>query len=165
MPKHRFKPRPSGFEGNPSANWATNTALLWTASLAPWFRQCLHFCCPGFESQAHHLCFFQFILLKLKLYLLLEWGNDEKKRKRGRNMSILKSTALLLSSFIILCFETKMKELTNSFVRWPPSGPQNFVRCTFCFPKLLNLLFCNLIYCTSQMNQIIDRLFTLFPQN
>ena len=38
---------------------------------------------PGFESPEPHLYFFQIILLKLKLYLLLKWENDENTRKRG----------------------------------------------------------------------------------
>ena len=39
-----------------------------------WVSNCGHHssCDPGFESQSHHLRFFQFILLKLELYLLLE---------------------------------------------------------------------------------------------
>ena len=35
------------------------------AAIAQWIRLRLPSCCPGFESQAHHLCFFQFILFKL----------------------------------------------------------------------------------------------------
>ena len=34
-------------------------------------------CGLGFESQAHHLCFFQFLLLKLL------WENDENKQKEA----------------------------------------------------------------------------------
>ena len=37
------------------------------AAIAQWIRLHLPSCCPGFESQAHHLCFFQFI--KFKLYI------------------------------------------------------------------------------------------------
>ena len=32
------------------------------AAIAPWFRLRLPSCGPGFESQAHHPCFFQFVL-------------------------------------------------------------------------------------------------------
>ena len=32
------------------------------AALALWFHLRLPSCGPGFESQAHHLCFFQFVL-------------------------------------------------------------------------------------------------------
>ena len=35
----------------------------WGAAIAPWIRLRLPSCCPGFESQAHHLCFHQFIKL------------------------------------------------------------------------------------------------------
>ena len=42
---------------------------------------------PGFKSLEQHLDFFQLILFKLELYLLLEWENDENKRKRGQDWS------------------------------------------------------------------------------
>ena len=35
------------------------------AAIAPWFHLHLPSCGPGFKSQAHHLRFFQFVLLKL----------------------------------------------------------------------------------------------------
>ena len=34
----------------------------WGAAIAQWIRLHLPSCRPGFESQAHHLCFFQFKL-------------------------------------------------------------------------------------------------------
>ena len=49
------------------------------AAIAPWFRLRLPSCGPGFESQAHHLRFFQFGLLKL----LLELEKNENKRKEA----------------------------------------------------------------------------------
>ena len=49
------------------------------AAIAPWFRLRLPSCGPRFESQAHHLCFFQFVLLKL----LLELGKNENKQKEA----------------------------------------------------------------------------------
>ena len=33
-------------------------------AIAPWFRQRLPYCGPGFKSQAHQLCFYQFVLLQ-----------------------------------------------------------------------------------------------------
>ena len=39
--------------------------FAWVAAIAPWFRLRPPSCGPGFESQAHRLRFFQFILLKL----------------------------------------------------------------------------------------------------
>ena len=42
-----------------------NTKSAWVAALALWFCLCLPSCGPRFESQAHHLRFFQFVLLKL----------------------------------------------------------------------------------------------------
>ena len=44
-------------------NSRTTTPVIGVAAIAPWFRLHLPSCGPGFESQAHHLCFFQ--LLKL----------------------------------------------------------------------------------------------------
>ena len=47
------------------------------AAIAPWFRLCLPSCGPGFKSQAHHLHFFQFVLLKLYR------GNGKNKQKEA----------------------------------------------------------------------------------
>ena len=38
---------------------------LGVAAIAPWFRLCLPSYGPGIKSQAHHLHFFQLVLLKL----------------------------------------------------------------------------------------------------
>ena len=40
------------------------------ADIAQWIRLRLPSCHTGFESQAHHLCFFQFILFKLYIFHL-----------------------------------------------------------------------------------------------
>ena len=50
---------------------------IWVAAIAPWFRLRLPSCGPRFESQAHHLCFFQFVLLKLYR------ENHENKQKEA----------------------------------------------------------------------------------
>ena len=50
----------------------------WGAAIAPWFRLGLPSCGPGFESQAHHLCFFQFVLLKL-----YPENNENKQKEAG----------------------------------------------------------------------------------
>ena len=47
------------------------------AAIAPWFRLRLPSCGPGFESQAHHLRFFQFVL---KLY---QEKNENKQKEAG----------------------------------------------------------------------------------
>ena len=54
------------------------------AAIAPWFRLRLPSCGPGFESQAHHLRFFQFGLLKLYQ------ENNKNKQKRGRDWPIFR---------------------------------------------------------------------------
>ena len=56
------------------------------AAIAQWIRLRLPSCRPGFESQAHHLCFHQFI--KKIVYC----GKDENKQKRGRDRSIFKKS-------------------------------------------------------------------------
>ena len=48
------------------------------AAIAPWFRLRLPSCGPGFESLAHHLCFFQFVLLKL-----YQENNENKQKEAG----------------------------------------------------------------------------------
>ena len=48
------------------------------AALAPWFRLRLPSCGPGFKSQALHLCFFQFVLLKL-----YRVNNENKQKEAG----------------------------------------------------------------------------------
>ena len=50
----------------------------WVAAIAPWFRLCLPSCGPGFKSQALHLCFFQFVLLKL-----YRENNENKQKEAG----------------------------------------------------------------------------------
>ena len=50
----------------------------WVAAIAPWFRLHLPSCGPGFESRAHHLCFFQFELLKL-----YQENNENKQKEAG----------------------------------------------------------------------------------
>ena len=58
-----------------------NSALkysLWVAAIAPWFRLRLPSCVPGFDSQALHLRFFQFVLLKL-----YRENNENKQKEAG----------------------------------------------------------------------------------
>ena len=43
--------------------------IKWVAAIAPWFCLRLPSCSPGFESQAHHLCFFNY------------WNCNEKRTK------------------------------------------------------------------------------------
>ena len=55
--------------------------IIGVAAIAPWFCLRLPSCGLGFKSQAHHLCFFQFVL-KLK------WEKNENKQKRGQDWPI-----------------------------------------------------------------------------
>ena len=60
--------------------------LVWGAAIAQWIRLPLPSSRPGFESQAHHLCFFQIIYLSFEL----ECEKNENKQKRGRDWPIFK---------------------------------------------------------------------------
>ena len=71
------------------------------AAIAPWFRLCLPSCGPGFESQAHHLCFFQFVLLKL-----YRENNENKQKEAGIGPFLKKELAIFnVSSVAIALFE------------------------------------------------------------
>ena len=53
------------------------------AAIAQWIRLCLPSCRPGFESQVHHLRFFQF--LKLKLFIChSNWNVKRTKINKKR---------------------------------------------------------------------------------
>ena len=71
--------------------WAKITVFqqCWfrAAAIAQWFHQLLSSCGRGFESEAHQLCFFQFLLLKLW------WAKDENKQK-GAGIDPFKNAGL-----------------------------------------------------------------------
>ena len=70
------------------------------AAIAPWFRLRLPSRGPGFESQAHHLRFFQYVLLKL-----YQENNENKQKKRlglAHFLQLLDKNTFLLS-FPKLC--------------------------------------------------------------
>ena len=76
------------------------------AAIAQWICLRLPSCRPGFESQAHHLCFHQFI--KKIVYC----GKDENKQKRGRDRSIFKSIVNYFYSLtLVYNFETFKRTL------------------------------------------------------
>ena len=58
---------------------------LWVAAIAQWIRLRLPSCCPGFESQAHHLCFSIYIVQTVYLSIEFECEKNENKQKRGRD--------------------------------------------------------------------------------
>ena len=67
------------------------------AAIAPCFRLRLPSCGPGFESQAHHLHFFQFVLLKL----LLELEKNENKQNGPYFKKTIKNTRLAEMNAVI----------------------------------------------------------------
>ena len=68
-----------------------NQCFWWAAAIALWFCMHLPFCSSGFKSHAHHLCFFQFVILKL------EWEKDEKT-KSGHDWPIFKKNKCFWST-------------------------------------------------------------------
>ena len=69
-----------------SSEWRPKTeagAKSNDATIAQWIRLRLPSCRPGFESQAHHLCFFQFILFKLYI-CHLNWNVKRTKINKKR---------------------------------------------------------------------------------
>ena len=71
------------------------TVLRWVAAIAPWFRLRLPSCSPRFKSQAHHLHFFQLVLLKLCR------ENTENKQKEAGIGPFLKTLLRLLRLFVL----------------------------------------------------------------
>ena len=72
------------------------------AAIAQWIRLRLPSCRPRFESQAHHLRFFQFILFKLYI-CHLNWSVKRTKiKEKEAGIGPLKKT-------IILALTTKRK--------------------------------------------------------
>ena len=65
------------------------------AAIAPWFHLRLQSCGPGFEYQAHHLCFFQFVLLKLYR------ENNENKQKEAGIGPFLKKTSIYIKKVVV----------------------------------------------------------------
>ena len=59
-------------------------------AIAPWFCLRLPSCGPGFKSQAHHLSFFQFVLLKL-----YRENNKNKQKEAGIGPFFLKKHELI----------------------------------------------------------------------
>ena len=64
--------------------------FFWGAAITQWIRLRLLFCRPRFESQAHHLCFFQFIWFKLYICQLNSNVKRTKINKRGQAWPIFK---------------------------------------------------------------------------
>ena len=71
-----------------------NSAVDGGAAIAQWIFLRLPSCHPGFESQAHHLCLFQFILFKLYI-CHLNWNVKRTKiNKKRPGLAHLKKTVL-----------------------------------------------------------------------
>ena len=66
------------------------------AAIAPWFRLGLPSCGPGFKSQAHHLRFFQFVLLKL-----YRENNENKQKEAGTGPFFFKKRNWVLGCWVL----------------------------------------------------------------
>ena len=82
--------------------------MNWGAAIAQWICRRLPFGCPGFESQAHHLCFYQF---KFKLW-------DVEKTKLNRNIGgdwpIFKKTFVHIGSINSVQLDFDIKRCIDS---------------------------------------------------
>ena len=73
-----------------------NIFTLWGAAIAQWICLCLTSCRSGFESQAHHLRFFHFILFKLYIcHLNCNVKRTKINKKRPGLSHFLKKTPSL----------------------------------------------------------------------
>ena len=75
------------------------------AAIAPWFCLRLPSYGPGFESQAHHICFFQFVLLKLY------WDETKINKKRPGLAHFKKNNASSMHHFLNSIVKIKSKSL------------------------------------------------------
>ena len=50
----------------------------WGATIAQWIRLCLPFCCPGFDSQAHQLCFYHYSQI-CAIFVHAMWEKNKNK--------------------------------------------------------------------------------------
>ena len=57
----------------------TNRLELGVAAIAPWFHPAFHSASLGSNPKHTNYAFFNFIFLKLKQYLLMEWEKDVEK--------------------------------------------------------------------------------------
>ena len=71
----------------------------WGAAIAQWIRLRLPSCRPGFESQAHHLCFFSIYIVQI-VYLSFELEcekNENKRKEAGIGPFFLKKTMVRIA--------------------------------------------------------------------
>ena len=65
------------------------------AAIAQWICLRLPSCLPGFESQAHHLCFFSIYIVRIVyLSFKLECEKNENKQKEAGNGPFFKNEKL-----------------------------------------------------------------------
>ena len=90
------------------SGWQNNEVCGWPPKISGFIDAYHTYCSPWFESQAHRLlCVFQFNLLKLKLYLLLEWKRTRINEKEAgidpyflKNIDVFRYLILFLFIFI-----------------------------------------------------------------
>ena len=61
-----------------------------------WIRLRLPTCRPRFESQAHHICFYHLVIVKVVLYLSCEKNENKQKRPGGCHSSVVSSAPTIL---------------------------------------------------------------------
>ena len=92
-----------------SKNYALKLSITWVANIAPRYRLCLPSCGCGFQSQAHHLRFFN----------LYNWNCNEKRTKINEKEAgigpFLKKTVYHLLNGPFLLFQLK-REKSNFYI-------------------------------------------------
>ena len=84
------------------------------AAIAPWFRLRLPSCGPGFESQAHHLGFFQFVLLKI-------YRENNKNKQKETGIGPFFKCLVLVVPNLFVCFSytrTSFVQLCPTSFNW-----------------------------------------------
>ena len=97
------------------------TALLGASGTAQWIRLCLPSCCPEFESQVHHPCFYKFT------FDFLSCRIDKNKQKEDGIGPFLQPPPLLYYTYDLTCLQSvagrlrKFRERGRAEARRPPS--------------------------------------------
>ena len=128
---------------NFSFHWKlmVNIFIAWGAAIAQWIRLHLPSCCPGFESQAHHLCFHKFV----KKLCNVEKTKINKKRPR---LAHLKKNIFIAKT---LSFNSQWAESSSAdFIqRWEKTALSVWFS-----PTKVSRLFCIKFWCTLYLKVI-----------
>ena len=125
------------------------TLILWASTIDPRFCLRLPSCCPGFESQAHHLRFYQFIfeLCDVKRTKINKKGAGNGPRIRRQNLCPIRPFSLLHSFPFLFVWRARsspfnfpyMSICQSVVLRWACASTY----LSFCLPICLHLHLCS----------------------